>query len=406
MTQLYTSTMYLPALLALCGVCLAAPKPKPQNEPLLSFPEGESVTWLISNHPGATSTNYATYPAPSAPDDIPRPFTLSIVSTPSTTTTKVEEPGVPSEGPWVYGPRPTESLSIYKPSSTPAIVATEVEDPGMPSEGPWIYGEGPQYEPGRPIVTVVDGATVTWYPAPEVTTRTRLDPPAGKSLTLTSTGFTTIPITTVTETQVSAVGHPLSARAPQYDDQPIVTVVDGATVTWYPVGYTFPDEATPTEAVVTVIEPSTSTIYVQPGEPTETPADEGNSTGSSYEDTKTTGPGYCGLLTFEDQTSSASPYNEDCLQIVRNMAGHGRWDIDMFLHLQKRIVNYGSCALGVQGIPRSTWEIKAYINWEDITDIIMISIEKFGQNGQTGAKGIMECLDSRGRLRYVDWGLY
>jgi hypothetical protein len=51
-------------------------------------------------------------------------------------------------------------------------------------------------------------------------------------------------------------------------------------------------------------------------------------------------------------------------------------------------------------------EIKAYIGWEDVVDVIVDSISMFGQSGQTGAKGTVECWDNKGRLRTVDWGLY
>jgi hypothetical protein len=208
--------------------------------------------------------------------------------------------------------------------------------------------------------------------------------------------------------------------APQYDlSDAFETVVDGVTRTVIPITSipkitAKPDSADPeptiatTEVVtewVTEYPVATETeIPLQQAEPTQDSAVNG--TKPSYQDTKTTGDGYCGASTFEDRTSGSSPSVEDCLHIASNIAGGGRWDIDMFLGKQKRIAEYKSCAFGVQGHPISPGEIKMYIGNEDIIDIINDAVEKFGGGGQIGAKGIMECKDSKDRLRIVDWGIY
>lgn len=203
--------------------------------------------------------------------------------------------------------------------------------------------------------------------------------------------------------------------APQYDlSDAFETVIDGVTQTMLPITSipkvsAKPEPADPkpadaTATVVVTVDGTKTDIPIQQAEPSQDPA--ADATKPSYQDVKTTGDGYCGLSTFEDRTSRASPRIEDCLHIASNIAYSGRWDIDMFLGKQRRIADYGTCAFGVQGHPISPGEIKTYIGHEDIIDIINDSIDKFGADGLIGARGIMECLDYRGRQRIVDWGIY
>lgn len=167
------------------------------------------------------------------------------------------------------------------------------------------------------------------------------------------------------------------------------------------------------KVTVTRADPDTATgtdPSLQQAEPTQEAATQEAATETasapSEQYTKTTGAGWCGESTFVDQTSDASPLAEDCLRIATNIANGGRWDIDMFLHRQKRIVEYKTCALGAQGHPNTPGEIKAYIGFEDIIDIIHDSVERFGGGGKVGAKGVMECYDDKSRLRFIDWGIY
>lgn len=365
--------MRLPALLTLLSVSLAAPNPMPQ------FGLGKT-----------------------------RPSTVSSGSTRAIAVTTVEQAGVPAESPWVY-----------EVSSAPAATVTGSDEAGFPAEGPWLYGEGPREEPGQPILTVLDGATRTWYPVPEATTPTHLAP-----ISLPFNGFNTILPGNIPEVQVSAVGPGVHGRAPQNNNEPIRTVMDGATAIWYPAGYSFASESrgatiTATQEVPVVVggvDETTTTIPSDQAEPTEPPAtaarDEsgGNPIAPSHDDDYTTprGPGYCGVSSFENQTTNASPRKEDCLQIVRNIAGGGgRWDIDLFLAEQRRILRAGTCRFGVKGYRDSPIpELKAYINWFDVTDLILDSVELFGENGRVGAKGLMECRDYYGHLRPVLWGIY
>ncbi|KAJ9130372.1 hypothetical protein NKR19_g9913 [Coniochaeta hoffmannii] len=234
--------MYILALLTLAAVSLAAPNPKPQV------------------HQASTT------PAPSAPSgaDVPRPFTLLTASTPATVTVTNIETRLSTQTKLVtVATVVTELLTL----TVPATTVTEVEQGGVPSEGPWLYWPDPQYEPGQPIVTVVDGATVTWYPAPKDKPASQRQQIVAESVTLTISAFSTSVVAVIAVTVVAppALSLPNSARAaadggfppegpwiwppePHVETgQPITPVVDGKTVVWYPAAEATAQPA-PTEA--------------------------------------------------------------------------------------------------------------------------------------------------------------
>lgn len=111
----------------------------------------------------------------------------------------------------------------------------------------------------------------------------------------------------------------------------------------------------------------------------------------------------CGESSFIDQTSDASPTVQDCLQIATNIAGGGRWEVEAIIGLQHQLVEYGTCAFGVQRAQVGAFYF--YVGNADIIDIINTSVDRFGSSGLVGAKGFMWCnptLLSPG----TNWGLY
>lgn len=108
----------------------------------------------------------------------------------------------------------------------------------------------------------------------------------------------------------------------------------------------------------------------------------------------------CGDSSFENQTSGASPTVADCLKIAENIAGGGTWTT--WGNPQRQLVQYGSCAFGVQ-TNEGTWY---KVGNQDIIDLIHSSIEKFQWNGLVGAKGSMNCQSLDDSWVGVEWGLY
>ncbi|KAE8376955.1 putative necrosis-inducing factor-domain-containing protein [Aspergillus bertholletiae] len=114
---------------------------------------------------------------------------------------------------------------------------------------------------------------------------------------------------------------------------------------------------------------------------------------------------YCGKSTLIDQTSAASPTVSDCMQIVKNIANtNGHWEVENAVGTQHQLVQYGSCAFGVQGKGKHG-NIDFHIGAQDIVDIISDSVRQFGGSGKVGSKGEMSC---KGTVKgqKVEWGLY
>ncbi|GFF80120.1 killer toxin subunits alpha/beta [Aspergillus lentulus] len=116
-------------------------------------------------------------------------------------------------------------------------------------------------------------------------------------------------------------------------------------------------------------------------------------------------PDYCGSSTFVDQTSDASPTVSDCMQIVKNIAKtDGKWEVENAIGSQHQLVQYGTCAFGVQGKGKHG-NIDFHIGAQDIVDIISDSVRQFGGSGKVGSKGKMSCKGTvKGQT--VEWGLY
>ncbi|PPQ75191.1 hypothetical protein CVT24_010130 [Panaeolus cyanescens] len=129
----------------------------------------------------------------------------------------------------------------------------------------------------------------------------------------------------------------------------------------------------------------------------------------------------CGTSTFDNQTSGASPRVDDCLTIARNIAGGGSWVCYFWFFIiawaltvlkavallaQHQLVQYGTCAFGVQaGFYLGVTNFK--VGNSDIIDLINDSVRMFQWNGLVGSKGTMACQSDPSQLPIiVDWGLY
>ena len=112
----------------------------------------------------------------------------------------------------------------------------------------------------------------------------------------------------------------------------------------------------------------------------------------------------CGDSTFENQTTDGSPLVTDCQTIVDNISGGGTWKVST-VGQQSTLVQFGTCALGVQGNKSAN---TGNIGNQDIMDLINESIRKFEWNGKVGAKGEMTCQSDRGVMGEADftWGIY
>ncbi|KAF9890425.1 hypothetical protein FE257_005830 [Aspergillus nanangensis] len=116
-------------------------------------------------------------------------------------------------------------------------------------------------------------------------------------------------------------------------------------------------------------------------------------------------PDFCKTSTFVDQTSEGSPTVPDCMQIVRNIANtDGQWKVENAIGSHHQLVQFGSCAFGVQGM-RKDGNVDFYIGAQDIVDIISESVRRFGGSGKVGAKGEMSC-EGTIKGQDVEWGLY
>jgi hypothetical protein len=113
----------------------------------------------------------------------------------------------------------------------------------------------------------------------------------------------------------------------------------------------------------------------------------------------------CGDSSFVNQSSGGSPTVGDCLQIAANIGGGGSWEVENAAQSFHQLVQYGSCAFGVQGHSGSSPGFN--VGNQDIIDLIHSSVDKFAWNGLVGSKGDMPCQgiyanDNVG----VSWGLF
>ncbi|EZF27340.1 hypothetical protein H100_00636 [Trichophyton rubrum MR850] len=111
----------------------------------------------------------------------------------------------------------------------------------------------------------------------------------------------------------------------------------------------------------------------------------------------------CSESTFDNQTSESSPLVTDCLKIVSNIAGGGTWIVQPYA--QHRLVQFGTCAFGVQTGLEGSWHAIKVGN-ADISDLINASIDKFQWYGKVGAKGDMPCQKVTTGNQRVRWGIY
>lgn len=122
------------------------------------------------------------------------------------------------------------------------------------------------------------------------------------------------------------------------------------------------------------------------------------------------GGDWCGDSTFVNQNSAASPLIADCMRIVDNLSvwsvgtnGKATWEVESFAKQHHQLVQYGTCAFGVQG--NMGGDAYFYVGNQDIIDIIRSSVEKFGAGGTVGAKGDMTC-HAGSFPPTVTWGIY
>jgi hypothetical protein len=87
----------------------------------------------------------------------------------------------------------------------------------------------------------------------------------------------------------------------------------------------------------------------------------------------------CDVSTFIYETSDASPLVLDCLQIATNIAGGGTWEVEDDIGQQHQLVQYGTCAFGVQGSRRGGL---FHVGNQDIIDLIIQSVLDFGSDGK------------------------
>ncbi|GFF42858.1 hypothetical protein IFM51744_05288 [Aspergillus udagawae] len=115
----------------------------------------------------------------------------------------------------------------------------------------------------------------------------------------------------------------------------------------------------------------------------------------------------CGASTFINQSSGGSPRVDDCLQIARNIAGGGTWVVSAIVGDHHQLLQYGTCAFGVEVAPGWS-EMPIYkVGNQDIIDLINDSVNRFQWYGLVGAKGVMDCQRTLGSdTTPVQWGIY
>ncbi|KAF3158723.1 hypothetical protein TWF788_004529 [Orbilia oligospora] len=115
----------------------------------------------------------------------------------------------------------------------------------------------------------------------------------------------------------------------------------------------------------------------------------------------------CGDSTFEDRTSNASPSVSDCLQIIRNIEGDARSQWTHRITGQRKILEYGSCAFGIERTGGTGGAVEFTVGGQDVIDVINDAVKRFGSSGRVGARGVMPCDGTTAGTRVnVLWGLY
>ncbi|KAK4032856.1 killer toxin subunits alpha/beta [Parachaetomium inaequale] len=121
------------------------------------------------------------------------------------------------------------------------------------------------------------------------------------------------------------------------------------------------------------------------------------------------GLNYCGVSTWEGQTTAASPLVTDCLQIIKNIEGDGSTSFAAStVDGQKAILGFpskdaGSCRFGIE--THDDRSVNYGVGGQDVIDIINDAVSKFSWNGRVGAKGTMPCNTLTGTVD-VTWGIY
>ncbi|KAB5570500.1 putative necrosis-inducing factor-domain-containing protein [Coniochaeta sp. 2T2.1] len=119
----------------------------------------------------------------------------------------------------------------------------------------------------------------------------------------------------------------------------------------------------------------------------------------------------CGDSTFEDTTSAGSPLISDCLTMASNLvrkeatdkADTPVWMVESFIKQQHQLVQFGTCAFGVQGGEKG--DLTFRVGNQDIIDIVRSAVEKFGRDGRVGARGEMRC-NAAVFPPVISWGIY
>ena len=113
----------------------------------------------------------------------------------------------------------------------------------------------------------------------------------------------------------------------------------------------------------------------------------------------------CGVSTFENKSSAASPWVIDCQHLIYNIRKGGTWALHAGKH--RELAQYGSCAFDAQSVDGI---LDIWIGNGDIIDVVRDSISRFQtEDGKVGARGIFECrgIEVGGDgWTPVEWGLY
>jgi hypothetical protein len=126
------------------------------------------------------------------------------------------------------------------------------------------------------------------------------------------------------------------------------------------------------------------------------------------------GADMCGESAFEDTTSDTAPLVTDCMTMIDNIAnvnmengsdgGAQTWGVENFFHQQHQLIQFGTCAFGIQGSLGG--DAHFWVGNQDIIDVVKDAIAKFGGSGRIGAKGQMKCKSVGLFPVKTTWGIY
>jgi len=88
-----------------------------------------------------------------------------------------------------------------------------------------------------------------------------------------------------------------------------------------------------------------------------------------------------------------------------NLGADAVWEVENLAQQQHQLVQYGSCALGVQGTSNGGVTDFFHVGAGDICSIVNGALFAFGWEGKVGAKGSMNCYGAPNHIS-VEWGLY